>query len=150
MAKNIKSESIELLKRASWMDEVTRAKAIEKANAMDFNVAYPDELTDDAKLEEYYRKLELQPDSLLHSALNVQKFQRDKVISDFRKSVVKNDWREIGATAAEVNAFYYPSKNMLSKICKEFHNMDTIIHFLHALFIFLFSSNGRHASRCFL
>lgn len=132
MATNIKAESIELLKRASWMDDITRAKAIEKANAMDFNVAYPDELTDDTKLEEYYSVLELQPDSQLHSALNVRKFIREKDTSDFRKPVVKNDWREIGAAATEVNAFYYPSKNMFSKVYNKeflykFHNIDSII-----------------------
>lgn len=113
-AKNIQNEFIEMLKRASWIDDSTREKAIVKANKMAINIAYPDELTDDTKLNEFYHGLELQPNSLLLSVLNVQKFARDTQIRDFRKPILKNDWREFGADAVDANALYSEPKNSLS------------------------------------
>lgn len=114
-AKNIQNEFIEMLKRASWMVGKTREKAIEKANMMLINIAYPDELNDDTKLDEFYHGLELQPNSLLLSVLNVQKFAKDTQIRDFRVPILKNDWREFGADAVDANALYSEPKNALSK-----------------------------------
>lgn len=115
LASSIHKELIRMLKNTPWMDEKTRSAAIEKANAIGFNIAYPDELTDDNKLEEYYRELQLQPDSLLHSVLRVRNFLKNKKIQDFRAPIVKNDWRVIAKNVAEVDAFYYPSWNSVCK-----------------------------------
>lgn len=82
LARSIHKEFIKTLKKVSWMDESTRREAIAKANAMGFNMGYPDELTDHNKLEEYYRELELQPDSLLHSVLRIRKFTRNIKIKE--------------------------------------------------------------------
>lgn len=116
LAKNIQSEFIEMLKRDSWMDDSTREKAIEKANLMAFNIAYPDELADDTKLDEFYHGLQLQKDSLLFSVLNVQKFAKDTQIREFLVPVT-NDWREFGANAVDVNALYDEPTNAFSKFC---------------------------------
>lgn len=115
MANNIKTEFIEMLKKAPWMDDTTRDKAIEKANAMILIMGYPDELADDAKLEEYYHDLKLQPNSYLQSVLNIQKFARDRKIHDFRNPILRNDWRSIAPQVTEVDAFNYI---WLNTICK--------------------------------
>lgn len=117
MANNIKNAFIDMLQKNSWMDEGTRAKAIEKANKMGFNIAYPDQLTDDTKVDGYFSGLELQPNSLLHSVLNVLKFKRDKQIQDFRQPILKDDWREYGARAIEINAYSYGPLNAVGKFC---------------------------------
>lgn len=116
LARDIHKEFIRMLKKVSWMDEITRRAAIEKANAMSFNIGYPDELTDDKKLEEHYRGLELEPNSLLHSVLSVRNFAKNQKIQDFRRPIIKNDWRGIAKNVAEVDAFYYPSFNSICRL----------------------------------
>lgn len=54
MVSDIRAEFEEILKQVDWMDEKTRANAIDKARSMSTHIAYPDELLDDRKLEEFY------------------------------------------------------------------------------------------------
>lgn len=94
------------------MDEGTRAAAIEKAVSMTSHIAYPDELTDNNKLEEYYGSLELQEDSLLQNVIRVRIFQDNHIIQKLRKPVNKTDW--ISHTMpATVNAAYSPLENSI-------------------------------------
>jgi predicted metalloendopeptidase len=51
---NIQEQFREVLQTVDWMDEVTRKHALEKAKAMSAHIAYPDELLDDKKIDEYY------------------------------------------------------------------------------------------------
>lgn len=98
------------------MDENTQYEAIRKANAMSFQIGYPDELTDDDKLDEYYRDLELKSDSLFQNVLRIRKFQQWHEIKDFRKPIgYENDWRERAKRAAMVNAFNIPVHNTIRK-----------------------------------
>lgn len=131
------------------MDEKTRRIAIEKANAMGFNIGYPDELTDDNKLEVYYRELEVQPDSLLHSVLRARIFAKDKKIRDFRKPILKNDWRVIATRVTEVDAFYYPSMNSICKFCNKsnIHKRITCRIFFFSL---VYSNVGWYSTGSFI
>lgn len=54
MVSDIREEFEEILKEVDWMDEKTRANALDKARSMATHIAYPDELLDDRKLEEFY------------------------------------------------------------------------------------------------
>lgn len=54
MVSDIRTEFEDILKTVEWMDEKTRANAIDKAKSMSTHIAYPDELLDDKKLEEFY------------------------------------------------------------------------------------------------
>lgn len=114
MAKSIHEEFIRTLKHVEWMDARTRAAAIEKASAMNFHIAYADELVDNDKLEEYYHGLELQSDSLLHSALHIRKFNKRFETSQLRKPVNKTDWRSRSTRTTKVDAFYSPPENSIS------------------------------------
>lgn len=97
------------------MDGSTQYEAIRKANAMGFNIGYPDELVDDAKLDEYYRGLTLEDDSLFHNVRRIRIFDRLREIQDFHKPIDRNDWRELAKRAATVNAFNMPLHNMIRK-----------------------------------
>lgn len=116
MIDSIHKEFIRMLKNASWMDEATRNAAIKKAMAMNFFIGCPNELTDNAKLDEYYWGLELQSDSLLHSMLRIRKFNKNREINDFRQVIEKSDWRALSLEATMVNAFYSPQLNIISKV----------------------------------
>lgn len=54
MVADIRSEFYDILKKVDWMDEETRKNALDKARSMSTHIAYPDELLDDKKLEEFY------------------------------------------------------------------------------------------------
>lgn len=107
---------LEKLTKISWMDESTRREAIRKANAMTFHIGYPDELTDDEKLDEYYRGLELQNDSLFYSVLRIRKFEKMNEMKKFHQPIDKNDWREQATLTATVNAFNIPQQNTIRKL----------------------------------
>lgn len=54
MVSDIRAEFQDILKKVDWMDEKTRQNALDKARSMSTHIAYPDEMLNDAKLEEFY------------------------------------------------------------------------------------------------
>merc|ERR1711971_1238337 len=65
MAENIRATFRRMLEEVDWMDERTRAKALEKADKITPHIAYAEEILDDELLSEYYEGLELADDSFL-------------------------------------------------------------------------------------
>lgn len=114
LVKSIHEEFLETLKNVPWMDETSRVAAIEKAHKMNYHIAYPDELVDNSKLEEYYHGLELETDSLLQNVLRIRKFNSDHAISKLRLPVNKTDW-ETHSFPTVVNAFYSLLENSIRK-----------------------------------
>lgn len=112
MAKTIQDQFIETLHTIPWMDDESRAAAIVKANRMLLHIAYADELTDTNKLEEYYHGLELRPDSLIDSLVQLHKFYDQRAIRKLRRPVNKVDW-ETHSKATQVNAYYSPTENSI-------------------------------------
>lgn len=113
IAKNIHEQFIETLKQVPWMDEKSRASAIEKAKAMEFFIGYPDELLNDTLIDAYYKDLELQTDSLLHSMFRVRRFLADREIMKLGKPVIRNDWSEQRLRTTSVNAAYLVQENSI-------------------------------------
>uniref|UniRef100_A0A4Y0BJM9 Neprilysin, neutral endopeptidase 2 n=1 Tax=Anopheles funestus TaxID=62324 RepID=A0A4Y0BJM9_ANOFN len=113
MVNDIKSVFIDILKKVDWMDEVTRASALEKVSAMATHIGYPDELMDDGKIAEYYKDLEFQPDSnYLNTILHIKKFDTTKAFKKLRMPVNKTDWITHSKPAI-VNAFYSSIENSI-------------------------------------
>lgn len=54
MVADIRAEFEDILKKVDWMDDQTRKNALAKAKSMTAFIAYPDELLDNRKLEEFY------------------------------------------------------------------------------------------------
>lgn len=96
------------------MDEDTRKEAIEKAHKMDYHIAYPNELVDNNKLEEYYHDLELVTNSLFNNVQRVRIFKRNNLIRKLRLPVNKTDW-ETHSIPFIVNAFYSLLENSIRK-----------------------------------
>ena len=94
------------------MDEKTKSAALEKLEYVTPHIAYPDELLDDKKLEDYYEKFELDKDSYVKSKLNSFQFHLDRAFRKFRTPVNKTDWTT-HSNSAVVNAFYNPSQNSI-------------------------------------
>lgn len=98
------------------MDEETRKSALDKAASMTSHIAYPDELLDDKKLEQFYEKLELTDDNYLGGILNLTLFGVEYSFSKLRKPVNKSDWVTHGRPAI-VNAFYSSIENSIREYC---------------------------------
>lgn len=109
---NIQSSFIDLLHKVSWMDEKTKQAAIEKAKALVAHIGYPKELTNNTKLEEYYKSLEMNENEYLMNALRLNKFKTDKMLRELYEPVDKNDW-VVHATPAMTNAFYSALENSI-------------------------------------
>ncbi|KOX75065.1 Membrane metallo-endopeptidase-like 1 [Melipona quadrifasciata] len=112
MVADIRQEFTEILKKVDWMDEETRKSALDKAASMTSHIAYPDELLEDKKLEQFYEKLELTTDNYLEGILNLTLFGVEYSFSKLRKPVNKSDWVTHGRPAI-VNAFYSSIENSI-------------------------------------
>jgi membrane metallo-endopeptidase-like protein 1 len=112
MVTDIRNQFKQILRNVSWMDEETKKSALDKAMSMSSHIAYPDELLDDSKLEEFYKDLELAEDNYLQSILNLTLFGTEYSFSKLRKPVNKSDWVTHGRPAV-VNAFYSSIENSI-------------------------------------
>lgn len=112
MVADIREEFTEILKEVDWMDEETRKSALDKAASMSSHIAYPDELLDDKKLEDFYQKLELTTENYLEGILNLTLFGVEYSFGKLRKPVNKTDWITHGRPAI-VNAFYSSIENSI-------------------------------------
>lgn len=60
MINNIRQVFTRTLKKISWMSDTVRLHALEKMKAITNFVAYPDELMDDKKIEQYYQDFKVE------------------------------------------------------------------------------------------
>jgi putative endopeptidase len=110
MVKNLKAAFRERLVNLSWMENATKVKALDKLEAMDVQVGYPEEWQD-------YSRLEITNDSYVMNVLSAGKFQFEHGYSGLDKAgkpVNRNIWfappQEVNAYAYfEMNAIFFPA-----------------------------------------
>ena len=112
MVVNIRAEFKKMLDELDWMDVATKARAHVKADKITPHMAYPKEILDDGLINEFYEGLELNTGSYLKNYYTLKKFINLYYAKEYRKKIVKDDWRTHGG-AAVVNAFYNPSENSI-------------------------------------
>lgn len=88
------------LPRLSWMDDPTRARAVEKMKAMNLKVGYPDKWRD-------YGTLQLGK-NYAENRLQVARFETLRQLAKVGKPTDRSDWY---MTPSTVNAYYDPSLN---------------------------------------
>lgn len=114
IVENIQAEFVNMLQKVTWMDETTKSAAIEKARKLVAHIAYPEELTNNTKLEEYYSSLEMKEDEYFMNGLRLNKFKSEYALRELYNPVNKNDWLT-HATPAMTNAFYSALENSIRK-----------------------------------
>lgn len=112
MVNRIREVFEEILAQIPWMDAHTRAAAIVKAKAIVTHIGYPDELMDDNKLTEFYKKVSVDEGKLLESILSIQTLETDMIYEKLRQAVNKTDWKT-HSRAAVVEAAYSPIENSI-------------------------------------
>ena len=132
MISYLKSAFSKILNDIDWMDPTTKSRAFDKLEAMKKFIAYPDELTDEAVVEEYHAGLIIDEDDFfgnqagqrqnshqkgteidLHtSQVRLTNWNRRYKHSRLRQRVDKADWRDHSYVPI-VNAFYSSSRNAM-------------------------------------
>ena len=100
-----------LLNELTWMDDETKLEAKKKLVKMKQFLAYPDELLDREKVDEYYNYLEINEDDYFGNVLRTLRFDVRNMDLEFRKAIDPEDWRN--QRVAVVNAFYSFSYNAM-------------------------------------
>lgn len=89
------------LEQNTWMDASTKAKALEKLDAMGLKVGYPDEFED-------YSAIVIEPENLIQNVINAAAFESRRNSDKLHQRVDKNEWAML---PHEVNAYNMPSQN---------------------------------------
>lgn len=109
------------------MDNTTKAYALEKAAIMISHIAYPDELLNISKLDEFYEKVEINTDDYLGSYLNLTSFQVNVLSSRLREPLNKIEWKSHGESVTTVHEFYFFNGNSISIYNNKFRSDISII-----------------------
>lgn len=117
---------MDILHKVTWMDEDTKNAAVAKAHALVAHVAYPDELTNNTKLEEFYKSLEMDENEYMLNALSLNHFKTEYAIRELYEPVNKTDWLT-HATPAMTNAFYSALENSIRMSILEKINLFRIL-----------------------
>ena len=102
LVKNLQKALGIRIENLAWMSDETKAKALEKLNAITIKIGYPDTWRD-------YTALEVNPEETYYA--NIQraaKFEQEYSMSYLGKPVDKTKWY---MTPQTVNAYYNPSSN---------------------------------------
>ena len=102
LVKNLQKALGIRIENLTWMSDETKAKALEKLNAITIKIGYPDTWRD-------YTALDINPGDTYYANLQrAAKFEQDYSLSFLGKPVDKTKWY---MTPQTVNAYYNPSSN---------------------------------------
>ena len=92
------------LETLEWMDDATRANALQKLSTFEPRIGYPDEWQD-------YSNLEIRADDLFGNLVRLNEFQWNEQVADLAGPVDRNAWPYPPQT---VNASYNPLMNQIT------------------------------------
>lgn len=84
---DVRRAFIDILAKVTWMDEVTRQRAISKAEKIIAHVGYPSELYESDELEVYYADLEMEPDKFFNNTWRWNAFNSNQQFNSLRQTV---------------------------------------------------------------
>lgn len=98
---NLKVSLGERIQKLAWMGDSTKEKAIEKLNAINVKIGYPDKWRD-------YSTLEVATDSYVGNVIRARNFDFNYMIGKVNKPVDRTEWM---MPPQMVNAYYNPTMN---------------------------------------
>lgn len=111
---SIKEEFKKLLESVDWLDNKTRAEALQKANRMSSLVGYPDEFLDDEKLMQVYENMTVDESKFFEAVLKLNTLDVYEGFRNLHAPINKTDWITHSFVAV-VNAFYFATENNIRK-----------------------------------
>jgi predicted metalloendopeptidase len=101
LVENLRSALRDRIQSLDWMDDITKARALEKLNAFRVKIGYPDKWID-------YSQLVVDRRSFAMNVLRASDFNFQRKLSKIGKPVDRGDWE---MTPPTVNAYYNPPMN---------------------------------------
>ena len=101
LVSNLQEAFEQRITNATWMDQTTKERAIEKLHAILVKIGYPDTWRD-------YSGLEIKADSYFANVVRSNEFDHAYMVSKIDKPVDRNEWL---MTPQTVNAYYNPTTN---------------------------------------
>ena len=101
MVENLRIVFRERINNLAWMSQETKEKALEKLNAFNKKIGFPDKWKD-------YSDLKIVADNQVQNIINARQFNFNYMINKLGKPVDKDEWFMSPQT---VNAYYSSSKN---------------------------------------
>ena len=101
MVENLRTVFKERVRQLDWMSEETKLKALEKLDAFNMKIGYPDKWTD-------YSSLEITADNQVQNIMNTREFNFKEMMAKLGQPVDKDEWFMSPQT---VNAYYSSSQN---------------------------------------
>ena len=101
LVENLRVSLGERIQNLEWMSPETKQKGIEKLQAINVKIGYPDKWRD-------YSGLEIKDDAYVLNVLRANKFDTEFYLAKINKPVDKLEW---GMSPQTVNAYYSPDKN---------------------------------------
>ncbi|XP_033763934.1 neprilysin-1-like isoform X2 [Pecten maximus] len=111
MITNLRSSMKGLLSENDWMDDPTKAVAIDKLKAIVPRIGYPDNVMDDNYLNKRYGNYTVSASAYFNNTLNSRMNAAYYSLRKLRKNVDRETWETDPAT---VNAFYNPPRNQIT------------------------------------
>lgn len=103
-----------LYSNIDWVDPETKRGAVQKMNAIRQMIAFPDELLDDALLEELYAGVNVQNLSFDAASKRLEAWNFSNYLAKCGQPVDRAlNWLHLNI--AEVNAFYFRKQNMIGE-----------------------------------
>ena len=101
LVSNLRVSLGERISQLEWMGDSTKAKAIDKLNAINVKIGYPDKWRD-------YSSLEVSDDSYVANILRAWNFDFEYMVGKVNKPVDRAEWH---MPPQMVNAYYNPTMN---------------------------------------
>lgn len=112
MVTEIKDAFKRNLPGTSWIDDETRKKAIEKIDAVQNMIGFPDYILNQTRVDEEYFEFDFtEDDPYFDIIFRFYQFAKKKEYEDLREPVDKTDWE---MTPPTMNAYYAPTKNIIA------------------------------------
>jgi len=102
---NIKEVLKERIPKMSWIDKQSSKLAIEKVEAINPKIGYPDFIMDPIKLDEKYKGLEIVNNDFFTNMVNSSKHDVRRILMEVNKPTDKSTWE---MTPLIANAYYHP------------------------------------------
>jgi len=113
IVESIRDEFRVMLEELNWMDQDTRAKALNKIDLMVSHIAYSKEILDTRILDQFYDGLTLRRETgYLDNILQLKQWINSYHSKEFRKLRDPQSWKTHGG-AAIVNAYYEAKQNSM-------------------------------------
>lgn len=114
MLGNIRESFNGLVRQVNWMDDGTKCATLEKSMAMRSLIGYPEWLTEEGMLDEYYADVQLNGTTHLRNMVDLLRREMRRTLQ-YWPNVTKDEW---ATTPTDVNAFHAFQENAISKCDK--------------------------------